>query len=189
MDFLSLQRKRVRKKIDSLGCLFHINSQDRVCSIFSWRGLITRHFFSSVGMRLFAKIKNKKHSCRSTTHYLKLQMPFSSGVIFWVHSSLGTTVTFTFGPNLKVSGGKWCVQNYSGKKHKNSKGEKWSHSLEKEMDAKPNFRVTIIFPFELLCGWGCVQSVCSSSKLILYRECMLQNTIIYILFHAVLSFM
>lgn len=81
-------------------------------------------FFSSIGMRLFAKIKNNKYCCESTTYYLKLQMHFCPGAIFWVHSSLGTILTF--GANLKVSGGKWYIWNYSGKKHKNCKGGKFS---------------------------------------------------------------
>lgn len=113
-------------------------------------------FFSSIGMQLCAKIKNNKYCCESTAYYLKLQMHFCSGAMFWVHSSLGTTLTF--GANLKVSGGKWYIRNYSGKKHKNCKGGKWSHNLKKERDAKLNFRVTFIFPFEVMYGWGCVQS-------------------------------
>lgn len=118
-------------------------------------------------MRLFAKIKNKKYCCQSTTHCFKLQMHFFSGIIFWVHSSLGTTLTV--GANVKVSGGKLCIRNYSGKKHNNCKGEKWSHNL-KEIHSKLNFTVILVFLFEILHVWGCVQSTWSSSKLISYIE-------------------
>lgn len=154
-SFMCFQRKRIRKKTDSLGSLFHINNQPRhsFLHIFLKRTYY-KVFFSSIGMQLCAKIKNNKYCCESTAYYLKLQMHFRSGAMFWVHSSLGTTLTF----GAKVSGGKWNIRNYSGKKHKNCKGGKWSHNLKKERDAKLNFRVTFVFPFEVMHGWGCVQS-------------------------------